>query len=233
MFISRVRLRPDAKDRRQYWRLIEESYRFHALVWDLFGEDPDQKRNFLYRVDVSQKLPAFLVVSSDEPVNRFDVWDIVTKPYNPRLYRGQRLAFTLRANPVRKKRDNQKKQHRHDVVMESKFRLQQEQVPRSKWPDMPEIIQNAGYAWLASRSDVCGFQVNHNEVICDGYMQNRFKKPKGNHDVRFSTVEFSGTLTVTDPDVFVSTLYSGIGSEKGFGCGLLLVKPVGDECHAS
>lgn len=233
MFISRIQLRPDAHDRRQYWKLIQESYRFHALVWDMFSDDPNQSRDFLYRVDQSKKLPAFLVVSSREPDNRFDAWDIATKPYEPRLHKGQNLTFTLRANPVRKKRDAEKKQHRHDVVMEAKFRLQQEEVPRFQWPDIPEIVQNAGYAWLASRSEACGFQVSANEVICDGYTQNRFKKPKGNHDVRFSSVEYSGILTVIDPELFVSTLYSGIGPEKGFGCGLLLVKPAGDGRDAS
>jgi len=233
MFISQVTLRHDARDRRQYWRLIQESYRFHALVWDLFGEDPDQERDFLYRVDSSQKLPTFLVVSEREPVNRYDVWDIVTKPYDPLLYTGQRLSFVLRANPVIKKRDEQKKQHRHDVVMEVKSQLEKEGIAPLHRPPEPEIVQEAGYVWLSSRADLCGFQVTRHEVICDGYMQNRFKKPKGNHDVRFSTIEFTGLLTVTNPDALISTLFSGIGPEKGFGCGLLLVKPVGDGQDAS
>lgn len=232
MYISQVQLRADARDRRQYWKLIQESYQFHSLVWDLFGDDPEQKRDFLYRVDSSKKLPTFLVVSSREPVNRYDVWDIQTKPYNPRLSPGQRLSFTLRANPVRKKRDEQKKQHRHDVVMEVKSRLESEGTPRHQRPGEPEIIQNAGFVWLASRGDACGFHLTEHEVICDGYMQNRFRKPKGNHDVRFSTIEFTGLLTVTNPAAFVSTLYSGIGPEKGFGCGLMIVKPVGDDHYA-
>lgn len=231
MFISQVQLRPDAQDRRQYWKLIQENYQFHSLVWDLFGDDPDQKRDFLYRVDVSKKLPTFLVVSSREPVNRFDVWKIITKPYKPRFFEGQRLSFVLRANPVRKKRDEQRKQHRHDVVMEVKSRLEQEEIPRLQWPEEPEIVQNAGYVWLASRAESCGFQIAENEVVCDGYMQNRFRKPKGNHDVRFSTIDFTGILKVTNPDALISTLYSGIGPEKGFGCGLLLVKPAGDGNH--
>jgi CRISPR system Cascade subunit CasE len=232
MFISQVQLRSDAQDRRQYWRLIQESYQFHALVWDLFGEDPGQTRDFLYRVDSTKKLPTFLVVSSREPVNRFDVWDITTKDYKPRLFIGQRLSFVLRANPVRKKRDDQKKQHRHDVVMEVKSRLQQEGKPRAQWPGVVDIVQNAGFVWLASRSESCGFQVREHEVVSDGYMQNRFRKPDGNHDVRFSTIEFTGLLTVTNPDLLISTLYSGIGPEKGFGCGLMLVKPAGDDSYA-
>lgn len=224
MYISQVQLRSDARDRRQYWKLIQESYQFHSLVWDLFGEDPDQSRDFLFRVDTSKKLPTFLVVSAREPVNRYDVWDIQTKPYHPCFTVGQRLSFVLRANPVRKKRDDQKKQHRHDVVMEVKSRLKEDGIPCFEWPKESEIVQQAGFVWLASRAESCGFHVAEHEVICDGYLQNRFRKPKGNHDIRFSTVEFNGLLTVTDPSALMSTLFYGIGPEKGFGCGLLLVK---------
>ena len=42
----------------------------------------------------------------------------------------------------------------------------------------------------------------------------------------FSTLDFSGLLTVADPEKFLSTLYGGIGPAKGFGCGLLLIKRV-------
>lgn len=43
-------------------------------------------------------------------------------------------------------------------------------------------------------------------------------------DISLSTVEFSGALTVTEPDAFNRALLRGIGHAKGFGCGLLLVR---------
>lgn len=43
---------------------------------------------------------------------------------------------------------------------------------------------------------------------------------------RFSTVDFSGERTVTDPGLFGTALPTGIGHAKAFGCGLLLVRPL-------
>ena len=39
-------------------------------------------------------------------------------------------------------------------------------------------------------------------------------------------VQFRGTLEVIDPERFIETYQSGIGSAKGFGFGLLLLAPV-------
>lgn len=223
MFISRVRLRSDAQERREYWRLIQGSYQLHSLVWDLFGDDPDQKRDFLFRSEKNGSLPEFLVVSERDPVNRYDVWDIVTKEYHPHLVEGQRLSFILRANPVVKKRDENGKQCRHDVVMDYKFHRDEsdQKVP------LVETVQHAGFFWLSTRAKEYGFSIKNGEVVADGYMQHSFRKKKGSHVVKFSTIEFSGLLEVVDAARFLSTLYHGIGPEKGFGCGMMLVKPVG------
>ena len=43
-------------------------------------------------------------------------------------------------------------------------------------------------------------------------------------DIRFSTVDFSGELLVTNPQLFNLALYNGLGHAKAFGCGLLLVR---------
>ncbi|MBE0437199.1 MAG: type I-E CRISPR-associated protein Cas6/Cse3/CasE, partial [Methylomicrobium sp.] len=61
-------------------------------------------------------------------------------------------------------------------------------------------------------------------IRVDGYRQHRFLKRKGNKQVSLSTLEFNGLLTVTDPNLFIKTLYTGIGPAKGFGCGLMLVR---------
>ncbi|MDH2436469.1 type I-E CRISPR-associated protein Cas6/Cse3/CasE [Pokkaliibacter sp. MBI-7] len=46
------------------------------------------------------------------------------------------------------------------------------------------------------------------------------------HKARFLSVDMSGELIVTDPQRFTALLQQGIGAAKGFGCGLMLVKPV-------
>jgi CRISPR system Cascade subunit CasE len=44
--------------------------------------------------------------------------------------------------------------------------------------------------------------------------------------INFSTASFTGELIVTQPELFSSVLYNGVGHAKVFGCGLLLVKKV-------
>ena len=53
----------------------------------------------------------------------------------------------------------------------------------------------------------------------------RFRDPTGK--LQFTTVDFGGQLTVTDGRAFATALVGGIGHAKAFGCGLLLVRPVG------
>ena len=36
----------------------------------------------------------------------------------------------------------------------------------------------------------------------------------------------AGTLTVTDPDTLRQALFTGIGRQRAFGCGMLRLKPV-------
>lgn len=222
MFISKVKLRSDAEYGREFWNHIGGAYNLHSLVWDMFTDGPERDRDFIYRQDLIEGLPAFYCVSAREPCDRCNVWHIQTKSYVPILKKGQRLSFMLRANPIRSKRDEQKKQHRHDVVMEAKTLLKQRQEP---FPPMPEIVQKAGFAWLAMKGESAGFSIHEGEVRADGYTQHRFIKPKGKHPITLSTIEFTGLLTVTDPDLFIPALYQGIGPAKGFGCGLLMVRP--------
>ncbi|MGH8457964.1 MAG: type I-E CRISPR-associated protein Cas6/Cse3/CasE [Nevskiales bacterium] len=45
-------------------------------------------------------------------------------------------------------------------------------------------------------------------------------------DTHYSTVDFSGVLTIVNPESFGKALFAGIGCAKAFGCGLMLVKLV-------
>ena len=40
----------------------------------------------------------------------------------------------------------------------------------------------------------------------------------------FSTLEFEGLLTVSDPDAFLSGIARGFGATKAYGCGLMLIR---------
>jgi len=230
MYFSKISLQPRASDDPIFWSGMGTTYQAHHRVWDLFSDGPDRERDFLYRQEYTTGLPAFICVSARTPDDRHGMWNVATKEYAPVLHEGQRLRFSLRANPIRtrwiEETDGKKYHKRHDVVMDRKKRLRDESIPKSEWPDLQQIVQDEGYEWLASRADEHGFFVSPADVVAGGYVQQKFLKKKGKHLIQISTIDFDGILKVIDPEKMFTTLMDGIGPSKGFGCGLLLVKPV-------
>jgi CRISPR system Cascade subunit CasE len=226
MYMSRISLKSDANKNPAFWRSLEDIYKMHRVLWSLFADSDDRKRDFLYRCEEKRGAVVFFDVSDREPHDTRGLWHIESKSYQPQLNAGQRLTFVLRANPIRSKKDADKRQHRHDVIMEAKTRLKQAGQLEGDRPPENEIVQEEGYRWLATRALQYGFAVNEAEVRVDGYRQHRFLKPKGSHQVRFSTIEITGMLTVADPELFREALNHGVGPAKGFGCGLMLVRRV-------
>ncbi len=227
MYLSRIRLKPDAAERSDFWRNFGSEYQAHRQIWELFTDGPERKRDFLYRQETFGSMPVFYSVSERKPVNRGNLWDIEPKIYEPVLREGQRLAFVLRANPVRTKRDEEGRHKRHDVVMDVKMQLKQQGRPRASWPPEPEIVQRVGFAWLAARGERSGFEIRDGEVRADGYRQQRLFKQGKSKPIRFSTIDYTGLLTVIEPEAFLKVLFTGIGPAKGFGCGMMMVRPTG------
>lgn len=150
-----------------------------------------------------------------------------TRDYAPRLFEGDRLLFELRANPtVRHGHDG--KSSRHDVVMEAKKKLMAEHHV-SRWvdwhdvekPSLIEVAQVACTNWLQCKAGRLGFVLDLGTLVVASYEQH---KEKPDQMLRFSTVDLSGQLTVTDPEAFSLGLLNGVGSAKAFGCGLLLIR---------
>lgn len=228
MYISKASLRNDVVSNKNFWKLVKDfgdSYKIHSMVWSMFAEDPDKKRDFLFRQEERDGQPLFYIVSKGKPEDQNGLWDIESKEYNPYLYSGQKLIFSLRANPIVAKRDDNGRQHRHDIVMDAKTKMKSELAHENKITNFFEIAQREGVNWLRKRGGFNGFEVCENQVVASGYKTNRFLKPKGHHSVNISTIDFSGILTVKDPEILLNSLYQGVGPAKSFGCGLLLVRP--------
>lgn len=204
-------------------------YQLHQWLWRFFPEHPD-KRDFLFRrhEQGSETLPRFYVVSAEEPQTCSPAWQVQSKPYQPKLTVGERLRFELRANPVVAKKTPDGKTKRHDVVMEAKLRLLADQgadswrhLPDDKKEPLYDVVQEAGAQWLKVRAEKNGFALSQLQV--DAYLQHRAGR-RDSRDIRFSTLDFSGELTVTDPALLQKVLVNGLGHAKAFGCGLLLIK---------
>lgn len=221
MLFSLIELRQDIALCNTAFLYRSEVYGGHQLVWDLFSDGPDRRRDFLYRQEATGIRPKFYAVSRRPPVDHKGFWAISSKNYDPRIARGERLVFTLRVNPVKTKKDDKGRQHRHDVVMEARRQL----GSSMKDHPMQEVIQEEGRRWLLERCEALGFDIATASLRIDGYRQHKFYKGKQVPPVSFSTLDINGILTVTDPEEFVEKcLFGGIGPAKGFGCGLMLVR---------
>jgi CRISPR system Cascade subunit CasE len=90
----------------------------HRMIWSLFSDRAERKRDFLYREAKGQ---TFFVLSARPPEDRRALFEIDVKPFEPTLRVGDVLNFSLRANPVVSMRearaDGKSIVVRHDVIM--------------------------------------------------------------------------------------------------------------------
>lgn len=222
MIFSRARLSRAAFGREENWQLDANAYRAHEIVWRLFSDSPERKRDFLFRWEsaVRHTTPVLYVVSERPPVDVHGLFaELRTKEYDPQLESGERLAFRLRANPVVKRRDENGRQIVHDVVMDAKTRDDGDL-------NHYDLVQQASVDWLLARSEKAGFVIDPGRVMVERYTRHEFRKTRGGRRVVIATVDFDGMLEVSDPERLRATLFEGLGPSKGFGCGLFMVRRV-------
>ena len=227
MYFSKLQFQSRQLDAQQLAaEVCRDNYRSHQVLWRLFGRPDQPTREFLFRQENAGSWPTFFVLSQRPSGDPGELWTIQSKDYAPKLKVGQRLAFSLRANPVVTRTRSSGKSSRHDVVMDLKKRSGYSDKPIDQRPSMAWLAQQAGIEWLQRRSEANGFAIEPDQVRVDGYRRHRHYKARGKRLIEYSTLDFAGILEVTDPERFQNTLFNGIGPAKGFGCGMLLVRRV-------
>lgn len=227
MYFSRIMFNPLVDQQSLAETLCRDTYREHQALWNLFDDNPDAKRDFLYRQVIENGRIKYYVLSERLPADKSGMWFVdMPKPYSPRLIEGQKLFFMLRVNPIITVTSSDGKKQRHDAVMHEKKRIGFQEMPKHERPPMQKLVQECGIQWLLARSENNGFSFSTDAVIADGYQQHQSRAKRQKADIRYSTLDFRGTLTVTDPKRFKTALLRGIGKSKAFGCGLLLVRRI-------
>ena len=198
------------------WPACRNPYEWHRLLWRLFPNKPDSKRDFLFTC--LERRPgrniSVLLFSLEKP-ERMQTTEIVLvgeqkSLVNISFKQRQKLRFRLTANPTK-------------VVTEQTSEKRKVRVPLIK-PEQQE-------AWLKRHLEGCAeIETVNSQNEAPLYFN------RNNKGGKIIPVLFEGVLSVVNPTKFKEQIYekqnekgefiAGIGPAKSFGCGLMLVKPV-------
>ena len=176
---------------------LGDPYRLHQWIWDVLPNDPEARRDFLFRSDVKDGTLRILLLSARIPVSSDEVRWKTTEMSDTFLGHGA-YRFQLRANPTFRRSSDHK---RLAIFDETKIR-----------------------EWFMRKFADAGCEVCELETTAPRKLQ--FRKGGGTHFGTVYSVDASGILAVRDEAAFRSAFDAGIGPAKGFGFGLLLLQPI-------
>jgi CRISPR system Cascade subunit CasE len=186
-------------------------YEWHNLSWTFFPDrKKEDKRDFLTRLDTSEHEFRFTILSKQKPympdLSLSAFWKDREVPET--FYQKDRYLFKVFANPTKtlSRRDpkgNKKKSGSHYAILN------------------PEELRT----WFVHNGEKHGFCVlDEPELeITPPVYHKLFKK---NDAGVLIGVEFKGCLDVIDQIKFRQVACEGIGRARGFGFGMLVLKPI-------
>jgi CRISPR system Cascade subunit CasE len=241
---------PDRPRPGRLW--LRNIYHVHQRLSMAFSTSVPRAENarFLFRVDnsVEDDDPrAIILVQSDLPPD----WDYAfhnarillaappeSKEYNPTFLAGEEFQFRIRLNLSKKSKSSKDgvdlQRPREGTDAKGRPRSQSKRVAltwkREEGEQPDEMIQE----WFASKAEGCGFSLREFHLLHLGWVTAyRAKAKKGktegqepDRQMRFRSALLEGVLAVTDATDFAEAVFSGIGSAKAFGFGLLSIAPV-------
>ena len=217
-YLTRLILNPRSKQVRNE---LADPYEMHRTVMKAFAGNLQDDERVLFRVDVPRTgIPTLLVQSKYEP-NWAELTEarknyLLDESYLPfgeenlalkeidfgeKLRAGQRLAFRLRANPIKRIKETRKRVGLYK---------EEEQLDWLKRKLNHENAAKLLSARVGDKSDQYG---------------KLFKEKDKKRRMKFHAVLFEGILEITDKAEFQKMLIAGIGPGKGLGFGLLSLAP--------
>jgi CRISPR system Cascade subunit CasE len=186
----------------------------HRLIWSLFGDTAERRRDFLFRVLDEKPLRA-VVRSARPPADRQGLWTIARRPFAPRLMEGQRLRFRVSAVPsVQTSRPDRANSRRRSLVLD---------LPRELSAEARrEHAEAAAIGWLEAQGGRHGFDLIEARLVD---IERVGIAREGAKPILLGTAQFEGRLAVTGPEAFGRLLHQGLGPNRAFGYGLVEVAP--------
>lgn len=191
-------------------RRLSDNYAWHREIWRAFPDRENEERDFLFRLDRDANRVTVWILSAQKPTplewgQKTRGWEI--KEVSDTFLTHRRYQFSLRVNPtvmhvVRNDAGERKKNGQRKTIY-----------------DATELER-----WLRNKGEQSGFAIE--QYACAPPVKEYFYKQgiKGVH----ARVDFTGVLTVSDPEKFQYAYQHGIGPAKAFGFGLLLLRPIAD-----
>lgn len=218
MYLSRLILNPRS---RQVRNELADLYEMHRTICNAFPHglfkaqrNEENTTNILFRVDLRPRtrIPTLLVQSRQKPEWSFleapkdyllganelplDVENPAIKEVNLQLHDGQILAFRLRANPTKRIKESAKR--------------------------IGLIREEDQHKWLEHKLEAAGAALVTVNILNDQFVYGKlFIEQEKKKRMNLLSVQFDGVLQVKDKDKLVSTIFTGFGSAKGLGFGLL------------
>ncbi|MEL6317710.1 MAG: type I-E CRISPR-associated protein Cas6/Cse3/CasE, partial [Pseudomonadota bacterium] len=143
-----------------------------------------------------------------------------SKPFQPALSVGDRLAFALRVNATVARKDGAGRGRRHDVAMDAL----KDVASGGRAALRQERAESAARDWLETRAEVSGFRLT--ALRLHSYRAARLPR-RGGAKASFGVFDLEGLLEIADPPAFLERLRQGFGRAKAFGCGLMLIRRAG------
>ena len=251
-FLTRARLRRDPDVATLQRVLLPEDgdrrrEAAHHLVWSLFAGAADATRDFLFRETTRPGgRPTFLVLSARPPAAGARLFEVETKPFAPSLAPGDRLGFSLHANPtVQAGHPKTGVKGRYDVMSMAVMRL----PANAAKPEKARAVEDAARRWLGRQALASGFRIferfdpeseagdepppGFEWIPCDGDEEPLALTASGFQSAavpgkraagRLGLIDYDGVLTVADPVLFLDAIGRGFGRAKAYGCGLMLIR---------
>ncbi len=174
-----------------------DDYRIHQVVYSLFSFDGE--RHFLYSV-ISQNFSSLVIlIQSEEEPTVPDFGHFEIKSISKDFFYSDSYLFQVKFSPVIQVSDGKKRPLKTE----------------------PELIK-----WLQAREEGWGIAIDYEKILKVGDGTMVMQQKENRNKVVISYVELTGLLSVTDRNKFIKTVNIGIGRSKGFGFGLLQLKPI-------
>jgi CRISPR system Cascade subunit CasE len=235
-YLSRIWLNPL---RTGAQRLLRNPQAVHAAVLGGIARQPVTER-VLWRLETDgAHRAALLVLTNSTPSWEHLVeqagWPHADEPqalvrdYKPlldQLQRGREFAFRLHANPTTATRHPTKPSATQQQRLAEGPRTRGVRVAHRTAPHQLDWVRKSLPKWgfeLPSTAD------GADDVLLIGRERVSFSKAgQGDrtHRVTLTTATFEGRIRIADPTLASSSLLSGVGTARAYGCGLITLAPL-------